>query len=70
MQRRREHIECESRPGLGCIVYGTMTCAHRRTLGARARRWLRLQVNLEIWWLLVAAAPVVLCWLWIAELFV
>jgi hypothetical protein len=38
MQRRREHIECESRPGLGCLIYGTRICAHRRKLTTRVKR--------------------------------
>lgn len=41
MQRRREHIECESRPGLGCIVYGTRTCPHARKLKTRVKKWMR-----------------------------
>ncbi|ROT42154.1 hypothetical protein SODALDRAFT_335975 [Sodiomyces alkalinus F11] len=28
MRRRREHFECESRPGLGCLVLGTASCEH------------------------------------------
>ncbi|RWA02998.1 hypothetical protein EKO27_g12107, partial [Xylaria grammica] len=35
MQRRREHLECESRPGLGCLVFGTAACIHRRSLAQR-----------------------------------
>lgn len=68
MQRRREHIECESRPGLGCLVYGTSTCSHRRKLGARATRWMRTRLTVEMWWVLLATVPVLCCWLWMAEL--
>lgn len=68
MQRRREHIECDRRPGLGCLVYGTRTCTHRRTTTERLRRWMRTRLTIELWWMLLAAIPVVCCWLWIAEL--
>lgn len=42
MQRRREHVECESRPGLGCLIYGTRECEHARRLGTRLKRWIRM----------------------------
>lgn len=64
MQRRREHIECESRPGLGCLVYDTATCAHRKD---RWRRWMRREITIEIWWVLLAAIPLVLGWVWMTE---
>jgi len=70
MQRRREHIECEGRPGLGCLVYGTRTCLHRRKLSTRATRWLRTRLTIEMWWVLLAIVPAVCCWLWMAELLV
>jgi len=62
MQRRREHLECESRPGLGCLVYGTPACSHRRRLAERWKRWLRARLTLEVWWIVVAAAVVLLAW--------
>ncbi|KAL8420638.1 hypothetical protein RB594_003430 [Gaeumannomyces avenae] len=68
MQRRREHMECDRRPGLGCLVYGTQTCTHRRTAAERFRRWMRTRLTFELWWMLLAAIPVICCWLWIAEL--
>jgi hypothetical protein len=55
-------MECESRPGLGCLIYGTPTCPQRRKLRARLKRWLRFRVALEMWWVLVALVPVVLWW--------
>ncbi|TDZ22863.1 hypothetical protein Cob_v004328 [Colletotrichum orbiculare MAFF 240422] len=67
MQRRREHMECESRPGLGCLVYGTSICSHRRKLGARCQRWLRRRLTIELWWVFIAMVPIVCCWLWISE---
>ncbi|KAI0109730.1 hypothetical protein F4814DRAFT_450692 [Daldinia grandis] len=67
MQRRREHAECESRPGLGCLVYGTAKCAHRRQLKWRIKRWLRSRLTIELWWCLVALVPVLLGCLWVAE---
>ncbi|KAF3062231.1 f-box domain protein [Daldinia childiae] len=67
MQRRREHAECESRPGLGCLVYGTAKCAHRRQLKWRIKRWLRSRLTIELWWCLVPLVPVLLGCLWVAE---
>lgn len=68
MQRRREHVECESRPGLGCVVYGTPRCAHRRDWAWALRRRMRRQITVELWWVLLAAVPILLGWLWVAEL--
>lgn len=68
MQRRREHVECESRPGLGCIVYGTPQCALRRDWRWTWRRWIRRRITVELWWILLAALPILLGWLWAAEL--
>lgn len=68
MQRRREHMECESRPGLGCLVYGTRTCAHRSVLSRRVPRWLQLKFTIELWWILLALVPVMFGWVWLAEM--
>jgi len=57
MQRRREHMECESRPGLGCLVMGTSTCAHLRRR-SRFQRWFRTRLTLELWWVLLALGPI------------
>ncbi len=65
MKRRREHIECESRPDLGCLIYGTSTCVHRRPL---LQRWFRQRLTVEMWWVVLALLPLVLSWLWFAEL--
>ncbi|KAI1208497.1 uncharacterized protein F4807DRAFT_431531 [Annulohypoxylon truncatum] len=67
MQRRREHMECESRPGLGCLVYGTKKCAHQRLLKVRVKRWLRSRLTIELWWILLALVPVLLGCLWATE---
>lgn len=67
IQRRREHIECESRPGLGCLVYDTPKCAYRRDWRTVWRRWMRRQITVEIWWVLLAVVPLILGWLWMAE---
>ncbi|OAA66519.1 F-box domain-containing protein [Niveomyces insectorum RCEF 264] len=69
MKRRREHIECDSRPGIGCLVYGTSTCTHRRPPHF-LWRWFRLRLTFEMWWVLLALVPVILSWLWFAELLV
>jgi len=70
MKHRREHIECESRPELGCLVYGTRVCAHRRKPSQKIKRWLRSKLTVELWWILLAVViPLVLSWLWMAELF-
>lgn len=68
MQRRREHVECESRPGLGCLVYATPQCAYRRDWRTAWRRWMRRQITVEIWWVVLAVVPLILGWLWMAEL--
>lgn len=62
MRRRREHMECESRPGVGCLVYDTSVCTHRRGASQRLERWLHARLTVELWWVLVAAVPVLLCW--------
>ena len=59
-------MECESRPGLGCLVFGTPVCAKRHLLANRLRRWMRVRLSLEMRWVLLAALPLVLCWLWTA----
>ncbi|EGU79153.1 hypothetical protein FOQG_05654 [Fusarium oxysporum f. sp. raphani 54005] len=68
MQRRREHVECESRPGLGCLVYGTKTCSHRSLLSRTLPRWMQIKLTIEIWWILLALVPIFSCWVWLAEL--
>ncbi|KAI0869579.1 F-box domain-containing protein [Hypoxylon argillaceum] len=68
MQRRREHLECESRPGLGCLIFGTATCIHRQSLGQRWQKWLRSRLTIEFWWLLLALLPVCLGCVWMMEL--
>ncbi|KAK7997407.1 pH-response regulator protein palC [Apiospora arundinis] len=67
MQRRREHMECESRPGLGCLVFSTKSCAHRPQLQHRWKKWLRLQLTIELWWVLLALVPIILGWMWMLE---
>lgn len=68
MQRRREHMECESRPGLGCLVYGTRACSHRSKASRRVPRWLKAKLTVELWWVLLALIPVLCGWMWMAEL--
>ncbi|CAK7207108.1 hypothetical protein SEUCBS139899_009916 [Sporothrix eucalyptigena] len=67
MKRRREHIECESRPDLGCLIYNTRTCVHRRP-PRLLHRWFRRRLTVEMWWVLLAIVPLALSWLWFAEL--
>jgi hypothetical protein len=67
MKRRREHIECNSRPGLGCLVYGTKFCTHRKPQG-QLQRLFGKKLTVELWWILLALVPVLLCWTWIIEL--
>ncbi|CAK7213111.1 hypothetical protein SBRCBS47491_001691 [Sporothrix bragantina] len=67
MKRRREHIECESRPDLGCLIYNTRTCVHRRP-PRLLHRWFRRRLTVEMWWVLLAMVPLALSWLWFAEL--
>jgi len=68
MQRRREHIECESRPGLGCLIYGTRTCPHARQLRTRIKKWLRAHEVGRTHWMVVLLAslvPLFVGWVWI-----
>jgi hypothetical protein len=62
MQRRREHIECESRPGLGCPIYGTAVCFQVRKLNTRLKRWSRVRFSIEVWGLLLAIVLLLLRW--------
>jgi len=62
MQRRREHMECESKTGLGCLVYGTSVCTHRRKPVQRLKRWLRSRLTIELWWVLLAMVPLIISW--------
>ena len=66
MKRRREHIECETRPGLGCVVLSTPTCPHRRSALVRWRNWLRATLTVELWWLFLMAIPSIICGVWLA----
>ena len=70
MQRRREHIECDSRPGLGCLVYGTSSCVHKKKLSVKVTRWLRTGLTIELWWVLLALIPLVCFWVWMTEVIV
>lgn len=66
MRRRREHIECESRPGLGCIIYDTPTCPHRRKGIKALKRWLKTSFTVELWWVLLALLSALLGWFYLA----
>ncbi|KAI1358077.1 hypothetical protein F5Y08DRAFT_127694 [Xylaria arbuscula] len=68
MQRRREHLECESRPGLGCLVLGTTACAHRRSLPQRCLRRLRSHLTADLYWFFLVLLPVCLGCMWVTEL--
>ncbi|KAK1775220.1 hypothetical protein QBC45DRAFT_454154 [Copromyces sp. CBS 386.78] len=68
MQRWREHNECEARPGLGCLVYSTSTCVHRRKLRTRVKRWMRLKLTIDIPLLILALLVVLGAW-WAIPLF-
>ena len=67
MKRRREHMECESRPGLGCLVFSTKTCSHKPKPNVW-KRWMGMKLTVELWWVLLAALPLLLCWTWMVEL--
>lgn len=64
MKRRREHIECNTRPGIGCIVYGTPTCSHRQQKPNRWRARLQTKFTVELWWILLAFLPVLIGAMW------
>ncbi|KAM0594181.1 hypothetical protein D7B24_009175 [Verticillium nonalfalfae] len=56
IRRRRMHGECESRAGLGCVVFGTGRCERRRRRGGRRlslggmRAWAFLVPVLAVLW--------------------
>lgn len=62
-------MECESRPGLGCLIYGTQTCPHARKLKTRLKKWVRWHITDAVvpvkWLLLAALVPLVVGWVWI-----
>ena len=60
-------MECDSRPGVGCLVFGTKTCVHRKRY-SRWRRWMSLKFTIELWWVLLALIPIVLFSSWLVEL--
>ncbi|KAK4118094.1 hypothetical protein N657DRAFT_584246, partial [Parathielavia appendiculata] len=67
MQGRREHIECDSRPGLGCLIYGSSTCPHARKITARVKKWMRMHSSAERtrWGLFLASlVPPLVRWVW------
>ncbi|KAI0475459.1 hypothetical protein GGR56DRAFT_515132 [Xylariaceae sp. FL0804] len=68
IRRHRQHLECESRPGLGCLVFGTTRCAHRLSFLQRFRRHMRSRVLPDLCWTLLALVPVLLGCLWMVEL--
>ncbi|PHH51249.1 hypothetical protein CFIMG_002511RA [Ceratocystis fimbriata CBS 114723] len=39
IQHYRNHIECEAHPGIGCMIYNTKECFHRRKLVERVCQW-------------------------------
>ncbi|AEO66428.1 e39c7567-572b-4603-b171-c21ad213ae1e [Thermothielavioides terrestris] len=67
MRRRREHMECESRPGLGCLIYGTSTCPQARKLKTRVKKWWRgTRARDRTRWMLLLASlvPLFIGWAW------
>ncbi|KAH7312431.1 hypothetical protein B0I35DRAFT_411152 [Stachybotrys elegans] len=63
IRRRRQHLECESRPGLGCLIHGTAACPIRRkTRAYRWSNWLQKQPKVELWWVVLSLIPLLLCW--------
>lgn len=66
MKQRREHIECDCRPGIGCLVYGTPTCSHRQRSPGRWRSRIHIKITIERWGILLALLPALLVWLWTA----
>ena len=54
MQRRRQHFECESRPGLGCLVYGTPKCANKPRIKRNLKYWLGKMLTVEFFLIVFA----------------
>ncbi|CEJ93853.1 Putative F-box domain protein [[Torrubiella] hemipterigena] len=63
MARRREHFECESRAGLGCLVFGTPKCVHKPKQQYWWKKRFQLRLTVEVWWIVIAAVPLLLMWL-------
>lgn len=63
MARRREHFECESRAGLGCLVYGTAACLHKPKGFKKWKQWARMRLSVELWWVVAAVAIALAAWL-------
>lgn len=63
MKRRREHGECEAKPGgRGCLVLGTPVCAVRREKmaeGILKKIGVLVHRNRTVWWVLVALIGIV-----------
>lgn len=59
MRRRRQHFECETRPGLGRLVYGTPKCAHKPIQLGGWRIRFRKKLTIELWWVILALLPLV-----------
>lgn len=59
-------MECESRPGLGCLVYGTDQCSHPPKFSTRLKRWLRIQFTIDLRWVLLALVPLLIGWLFMS----
>lgn|SRR5687767_9850079 len=68
IRERRKHIECESRPDLGCLVLGTVFCTRRPNRWQRWRHKLKSKVVIEAWLLSLVVVPLVCSWMWIVEL--
>ncbi|KAI1817542.1 hypothetical protein GGS20DRAFT_532654 [Poronia punctata] len=68
MRRRRAHLECESRPGLGCLVLGTTACGYYRGLRKRCKRWVLWHHQaLEFWGILLFSLfPILIGYYWLS----
>ncbi|KAL5594146.1 uncharacterized protein BROUX77_007493 [Berkeleyomyces rouxiae] len=63
IQHYRNHLECEARPGIGCMIYNTKVCFHRRTPADRMRQWLRAVLLRDAPRLIIGALVLAVCWL-------
>ncbi|KAG9235143.1 hypothetical protein BJ875DRAFT_459737 [Amylocarpus encephaloides] len=71
MERRRQHFECETRPGgRGCLIFGTKICTHQKArLSAKQQfkktyRILFSKLGTLLWWLCLALIGAGVSWGW------
>ncbi|KAL2208487.1 hypothetical protein CC79DRAFT_575757 [Sarocladium strictum] len=68
IRQRRLHIECETRPDIGCVVQETPFCHHRSTFWQRCKNKLWQKIGIELWLFPLVLIPLICSWVWFIEL--